>query len=260
MSIIVAHRGFSSRQPEMTRAAYQEAIDWAHSTQVPLGLECDVQFSAADELICLHDLTVDRTSTGTGRARDLTVAQLKALDFGSRRVDAPERAQRELLTLRELMEMVRQARRAGAPVSLVVETKHPGGRGREVEERVSAMLAAFGWDHPGAPVRLLSFSVKAVKRFGVLLPALERTLLIENDLGKWRNGRLPDGVRVAGPDLALLKEDPGYIDRVRARGHEVHAWTVNEPDDIAWCHRHGVTGFTTDHPDRVAEVLFSLRR
>jgi glycerophosphoryl diester phosphodiesterase len=82
----------------------------------------------------------------------------------------PQPEQRELMTLRELMIMVRDARQDHVPVSLVVETKHPNDRGREVDERVAAMLTEFGWDHPGAPVRLLSFSVKAVKRFGWLLP------------------------------------------------------------------------------------------
>ena len=66
--VLIAHRGFSSRHPEMTRAAYQAAIDWVYETEIPLGLECDVHFSADDELICLHDLTLDRTSTSSGSA------------------------------------------------------------------------------------------------------------------------------------------------------------------------------------------------
>jgi glycerophosphoryl diester phosphodiesterase len=239
----------------MTKAAYQAAIEWAYETEIPLGLECDVHFSADDELICLHDLTLDRTSTSSGRAYEHTVEQLKLLDFGSRSLPDPGPEQRELVTLRELMIMVRDARRDHVPVSLVIETKHPNERGREVEERVAAMLVEFGWDHPGAPVRLLSFSVKAVRRFGWLLPGLERTLLIEDDLGRWRDGRLPDGVRVVGPDLELIKEDPGFVTRSVQRGHQVHVWTVNEPEDVRFCRDLGVTGFTTDYPDRVAELL-----
>ena len=253
--VLIAHRGFSSRHPEMTKAAYQAAIDWSYETGIALGLECDVHFSADDELVCLHDLTLDRTSTSTGRAYERTVAELKELDFGSRSVTDPEPEQREILTLRELMIMVRNARQDHVPVSMVIETKHPNDRGREVEERVAAMLAEFGWNQPGAPVRLLSFSVRAVKRFGWLLPGLERTLLIEDDLGRWRDGRLPGGVRVVGPDLALIKEDPDFVNRSLQRAHQVHVWTVNHPDDIRFCRDLGVTGFTTDYPDRVAAIL-----
>ena len=75
--VIVAHRGFAGRQPEMTRAAYAEAIAWCAQTQIPLALECDVHFSADDQLICLHDLHVNRTATTRGRAIEMTVAELK---------------------------------------------------------------------------------------------------------------------------------------------------------------------------------------
>lgn len=47
------------------------------------GVEFDVAFSADDEPVIIHDATVDRTSDGTGNVADLTLAELKALDFGS---------------------------------------------------------------------------------------------------------------------------------------------------------------------------------
>jgi glycerophosphoryl diester phosphodiesterase len=252
---IVAHRGFSGRQPEMTRAAYAEAIAWVRATGVPVSVECDVQFSADGQLVCLHDLRVDRTSTAKGRVRDLTVAQLKALDFGSRRMAEPTAAQSELLTLRELMTMVRDARREGLPVCLVIETKHPSGRGPELEEAVAALIADFGWDKPGSPVALISFSRKAVKRFGSLLPALVRIMLIDGDLGHWSSGKLPDGIRVVGVDCDLLEADPDFAARLQSRGNQLHVWTANRPDQIAFCLAAGATSITTDYPDRVAQVL-----
>ncbi|HET9873545.1 MAG TPA: glycerophosphodiester phosphodiesterase family protein [Propionibacteriaceae bacterium] len=252
---IYAHRGFSSRQPEMTVAAYRAAIDWAVAERWPLVLECDVHFSADDQLICLHDLRVDRTSDGTGMAFDLTVDQLRQLDFGSWKVPNPRREQRMLTTLGELMAMVAQARENGAPVELAIETKHPNPRGLAVEERVATMLTEYGWQHSPSPVRVISFSVDGIEAAGRLLPELERTLLIEHDLGPWVDGHLPDGVNAVGPDLALVKKDPDFVARAHAHGNEVHVWTVNEPADIKLCLFLGVDGFTTDYPERVAEIL-----
>ncbi len=60
--------------------------------------------------------------------------------------------------------------------------------------------------------------------------------------------------RVA-PQLVLLRNDPGFVERARAHGNEVHVWTVNHPDDIRYCRDLGVTGFTSDYPELVAEVL-----
>lgn len=255
MPTIFAHRGLSSQHPELTRAAYRAAIDWAARTGTALGLECDVHFSADDQLVCLHDLTLHRTAAIPTRAIDLTVAQLKAIDFGSWLQVRPTPAQRELITLRELLEMAVEARADGVPVSLAVETKHPNPRGLEVEDRVASMLREVGWDRPGSPVRLISFSWAAIERFGRLLPHLERSLLVEVDLERCRDGRLPADVHVVGVDVRLLRTDPGFVARARAHGNEVHAWTVNDPDDVRFCRDLGVTGFTTDYPMLVAEVL-----
>ena len=56
------------------------------------------------------------------------------------------------------------ARIGAVRVGLVIETKHPNPRGLEVERRVAAMLAEFGWDRPGSGVRLISFSEARWKR------------------------------------------------------------------------------------------------
>jgi glycerophosphoryl diester phosphodiesterase len=53
----------------------------------------------------------------------------------------------------------------------------------------------------------------------------------------------------------LIKDDPQFVKRARRKGHDVHVWTVNDPDDIRFCRDLGVTGFTTDYPDRVAAIL-----
>jgi glycerophosphoryl diester phosphodiesterase len=121
--------------------------------------------------------------------------------------------------------------------------------------RVAEMLTTLRWDAPGSPVRVISFDKSAVKRLGYLLPALERTFLIEHQLGRWASGRLFDDVRVVGPDLRLIRDDPDFVARSHARGHRVNVWTVNEPEDIKFCRELGVDGYTTDHPDRVAALL-----
>ena len=45
------------------------------------GVELDVHMSSDGRLVVLHDETVDRTSNGSGRVVDMTIQQLKALDF-----------------------------------------------------------------------------------------------------------------------------------------------------------------------------------
>lgn len=272
---VVAHRGFSGPEPEQTRAAYVAAIDLARRREVPITLECDVHFSADDELICLHDLDLSRTAGRTVAARDLTVGQLKDVDFGGWHTPEPTAAQRELITLPELFDLVAAARTEGVEVSLAVETKHPNPLGLDVEKRLRALLIAYGWlgDDPSAPdfarrgaaapVRLISFYDQALAEFDGT--GLRRSWVVDDPVRNPRaggmdvsDGSTPPGATGAdaiGASLRLLKADPGYVRRVLAGGRAPHVWTVNEPADIDHCLDLGVRAVTSDWPDRVFDAL-----
>ena len=72
----IAHRGWSwsGGAPENTLPAFIEAK--AHGFNI---VETDIQFSADDVPVCIHDATLERTTNGTGRVIDKTLAQLKEL-------------------------------------------------------------------------------------------------------------------------------------------------------------------------------------
>ena len=71
-----AHRG---GRPENTLAAMTKSHELG-----AVGVEVDLGFSKDGQPVLIHDCTVDRTSNGIGRVSDLTLAQLKTLDFGSK--------------------------------------------------------------------------------------------------------------------------------------------------------------------------------
>src|SRR5690349_21746061 len=63
----VAHRGHSIAYPENTLEAYRKAIELGVEM-----IECDVNITSDGKLVMMHDPTLDRTTTGTGRqCRDL---------------------------------------------------------------------------------------------------------------------------------------------------------------------------------------------
>lgn len=261
---IFAHRGFSSQRPEMTRAAYTEAIEFAAREQVQLGLECDVHFAADDQLICLHDLSLNRTARVFGPAFGRNTDELRALDFGrwGRWADPRPRVPGDgaLVTLDELFGLTQAAWDDGVRLALNVETKHPNPRGSDVDDRVIEMILARGWEDAASPIRVISFAPASLTRIGRALPQVGRTLLVKRALGSITDGRLPDGIRVVGPELDLIRADPGFVARAQSRGNEVHVWTVNDPADIEFCLELGVDGLTTDCPDRVVAALHGSRQ
>ena len=74
----IMHRGYNSIAPENTIPAFKLARKMGFST-----IETDIQLTSDGEVVILHDATVNRTSNGTGNIYDMTLAEAKALDFGS---------------------------------------------------------------------------------------------------------------------------------------------------------------------------------
>ncbi|MFF4208945.1 glycerophosphodiester phosphodiesterase [Streptomyces sp. NPDC001796] len=257
---VVAHRGASEDAPEHTLAAYRKAIEDGADA-----LECDVRLTADGHLVCVHDRRVNRTSNGRGAVSALELADLAALDFGSwkRSDEEPDWEHRpqdpedtSVLTLERLLELVADA---GRPIDLAVETKHPTRWAGQVEERLLLLLKRFGLDAPESPekspVRIMSFSARSLHRVRTASPTLPTVYLLQFLSPRLRDGRLPAGVRIAGPSMRIVRTHPAYIQRLKRAGHQVHVWTVNEPEDVDLCLELGVDAIITNRPRAVLDRL-----
>ncbi|MFE2352962.1 glycerophosphodiester phosphodiesterase [Streptomyces parvulus] len=263
---VVAHRGASEEAPEHTLAAYRKAIEDGADA-----LECDVRLTADGHLVCVHDWRVNRTSNGRGAVSALELADLAELDFGARRTrefwrtrdeqpdweHRPEdREETSVLTLERLLQLVADA---GRRVELAIETKHPTRWAGQVEERLLLLLKRFGLDAPASaadsPVRVMSFSARSLHRVRAASPTLPTVYLMQFVSPRLRDGRLPAGVRIAGPSIRIVRNHPAYIERLKRAGHQVHVWTVNDTDDVGLCAGLGVDAVITNRPRAVLDHL-----
>ncbi|MEU0741409.1 glycerophosphodiester phosphodiesterase [Streptomyces sp. NPDC006134] len=263
---VVAHRGASEDAPEHTLAAYRKAIEDGADA-----LECDVRLTADGHLVCVHDRRVNRTSNGRGAVSALELADLAALDFGSWKTRETWRGRDEqpqwehrpedreatsVLTLERLLRLVRDA---GRRVELAIETKHPTRWADQVEERLLLLLKRFGLDAPAdpaqSPVRVMSFSARSLHRVRAASPTLPTVYLMQFVSPRLRDGRLPAGVGIAGPSIRIVRSHPAYVERLKGAGHQVHVWTVNEPEDIDLCVELGVDAIITNRPRAVLDRL-----
>lgn len=74
---VAAHRGFCAKFPENTMLAFKEALKLDVDQ-----IETDVRITKDNELVLIHDATLDRTTNGSGRVCDYTLEVLKQLDAG----------------------------------------------------------------------------------------------------------------------------------------------------------------------------------
>ena len=131
MSYVIAHRGASFHAPENTLSAFRKAMELGAD-----GIETDVQITADGRLVILHNYHVDLTTFETGRVVELTLDQLRQMDFGIRK--GPEFAGETIATLDEALEVVK-------PMRVVnVELKAPADRSIPFVERVVESVKAHG--------------------------------------------------------------------------------------------------------------------
>jgi glycerophosphoryl diester phosphodiesterase len=255
--LVVAHRGSSYALAEHTLGAYLRAIDEGAD-----GLECDVRLTRDGHLVCVHDRTVDRTSSGRGVVSDFDLDDLRGLDFGSWHpavgagagdyIEDRDSTEVPVLTLRRLLEVLGEVRRE---VRLLVETKHPTRYAGLVEQQLVRLLAEHGMGPE--QVTVMSFSTVALRRVRLLAPDLPTVQLYRRVPVRRRDGSLPAVAAIAGPGIGALRADPGYVARVHAHGAPVYSWTVDEPADVELALSLGVDALITNRP---GDVLARLRR
>jgi len=96
---ICAHRGAMQTHPENTIAAFREAIRLGVQM-----IEFDVRLTKDDQLIIMHDETVDRTTNNSGFVNRMTLSEIRTLDAGSWKSE--EFAGEKVPTLKEVLQIM----------------------------------------------------------------------------------------------------------------------------------------------------------
>jgi glycerophosphoryl diester phosphodiesterase len=199
----MGHRGAAFEAPENTLAGFRLALE-----QGAAAVELDVRLTKDGRLAVIHDATVDRTTSGKGRVRDLTLAELKKLDAGQgERIPA----------LEEVVELVR-----GRGL-LAVELKEP--------QAAPALLRLSREFRLYDGVLVISFWHPVVKALKEEEPRLQTGVLMVGCPAD------PGGLARAALACALVLNYQ-YVDHelaaaARRQGLQVITWNIDDPETLA---------------------------
>jgi len=231
----IAHRGAGKLAPENTLAAFR--LGASHGYRA---FECDVKLSADGVPFLLHDATLERTSSGSGTAAQLSWSELSRLDAGGwhGRDFAGE-------PLPSLAGMAAYCIRNGFALNIEIKPT-PGDEAQT--GRVVATEAARLWADQPTPPLLSSFRPDALQTARDAAPHLPRALLIDT----LRDGWLEEAQALACVAVVTNFKimDAALIARLHAANLRAVVYTVNDAAEARRLVALGIDGIITDAVDR----------
>ena len=233
---VIGHRGAAGHAPENTLASIQKAFDLGVTW-----VEVDVKLSGDGEPILLHDDLVDRTTNGKGAAKDMTLAELKALDAGA--WFGASFAGIHIPTLVELL-VVLVERNMGVNLELKPSAGTAAETGRAV-----ALACQDMWPENLPPPIISSFKTAALAGFADVMPAWERALLVHKLPDDWLAQADSVGATAMHCNQRHIKRH--QVDAIRAADMPVRCFTVNDAANAERLYHWGVESLFTDFPERL---------
>jgi glycerophosphoryl diester phosphodiesterase len=238
--VIFAHRGASAHAPENTLASFELAL-----AQGADALELDAKLSADGHVVVFHDLTLDRTTDGTGRLGHKKLADLRALDAGS--FFSEKYHGEKIPLLEEVFDAV------GNKVFINIELKNYTSPRDPLVDRVCELVKKCGVERR---VLFSSFLASNLNRARQLMPEVPRGLLAaEHWMGAWARS-----FGFAFGDYAALQPsikdvDAREVQRVHRLKRRIHVWTVNKAEEMVRLKNWRVDGIFTDDPALALQIF-----
>ena len=236
--LVWAPRGASGYAPENTLAAFQKAVDLDAD-----GVELDIQLTKDDQIVVIHDETIDRTSDGKGWVKDYTLEELRAFNYNRTK---PEYKHADIPTMREVFELLK-------PTGLFINIEIKTGVVfyEKIEEKILALTKEMGMEDR---VCYSSFNHYTVTRIHELKPDAEVGFLYADGPIDMPSYGVKHGVNALHPALYNLQYD-GFVKECKEKGLKLNVWTVNERPYMEMCCQYGVDAIITNYPDIAKEVV-----
>jgi glycerol kinase/glycerophosphoryl diester phosphodiesterase len=236
---IIGHRGAAACAPENTAASLRAGLAAGADA-----IEVDVCACSDGRVVLLHDLTLDRTTSGRGPLHGLPWDRVAGLDagtwFSSRFAGEPP------IDLDAALAIAR------ARVPLVIEVKHKDEACDAAT--LAGVLDALARTGGTKGIVLSSAHWPLLEMVPALRRALTVSLRAKDDPFAWAS-------RIGAVELHVNRRlcSPAFVARARASGLRVLAYTVNRASELAPLLAAGVDGAFSDDPAGLRRALERAR-
>lgn len=247
-----AHRGGGRLWPENTLPALAGAVELGCQY-----LETDVHLTRDGQLVVFHDERLERTTNGYGKLRDFTLSELERLDAGY--WFSPDGRSRPWRGKGLRIPRLEQVFALSPSVRVNVEMKQKGvGLPRALWDFVEAHALHDRILIASADLTLAR-ELRGLSRGRVATSASAPEVLELWAAARVGASRLVpaayDALQVPPYYYRLEVITERFVRAAHARGLQVHAWTIDDPDEMRRLLALGVDGLMSDRPDLLLDVV-----
>jgi glycerophosphoryl diester phosphodiesterase len=231
--VIIGHRGACLYAPENTLAAFKLAVE-----QGAPAIEFDVKLTRDDQVVVIHDPTVNRTTDGQGSVASFPLSEIKQLDAGGWFSGAFK--SERIPTLEEVFDCV------GRMILMNIELTNYTTPSDSLVSKVVSLTKAKGLEDR---VYFSSFLSTNLKKARKLLPGCGIGYLTYAGPPGWLQRIFqapPSSIDSLNPNRGSITRK--LVDHEHHLGRRVLAYTVNDPMDMRRLFSIGVDGIFTDDP------------
>ncbi len=215
---IYGHRGASAIEPENTMRAFKRAFNDGAN-----GIEFDIRLSADNEIVVIHDDTINRTSNGFGLVKEHTFEELLQFDFG---------LGEKIPLLKEVL------REFGKKYLLNIEIKELG-----LEKQLVELLNEFNLIEKAI---ISSFKIPAIKKIKEIDPKIQTAYIYsinKSNLEHLKNTIKIDGIH---PRKNLIKKN--LVEKANLLNLSIRTWTVDNPRKAIKLAKLNIDSIITNNP------------
>ncbi len=238
--VIFAHRGDLTHAPENTLPSFQQALQKGAD-----GVELDAKLTADGQVIVIHDMTVDRTTTGKGRVASFKLDDIRKLDAGKWFDEKFNGTKVPMLA--EVFELV------GKDKLINIELTNYSTPRDGLVLKVCELIKRHNIQKQ---ILFSSFLPSNLKIAAQTLPEIPRGLLAMPGLvGLWARsfGFMFGEYQALHPHISSTSRE--QVQRVHRLNRRVHVWTANSPEEVNRLKEWGVDGIFTDDPQTAVRAL-----
>lgn len=216
----IGHRGAKGYMLENTLSSFQKAIDLNVD-----GIELDVHLSADNQVMVIHDETIDRTTEEIGKVNNWIASELQK--FG-------------IPTLEEVIELINQK----CFINIEIKDKKATER---VVYLVEKAIHTQGWNSD--LFLISSFDWTVLEIISKLNRSIRLGVLTEESTSEAFEFAKKINAFSIHPFFELISQETVAL--WQKNGFNVFPWTVNSTEDINFVKSLQVNGIISDFPDRI---------